>query len=386
MSAPKRLPSTPQAVKKDSVPRLIYADSERDPDMLYATGFFVPDAFLFLEKRGKRTVVLSDLEVDRGRRTARVHEVLALSDVLQKLRLGAGTRVEQWLPGFLIKQKVMSVLVPQNFPLGLARSLEAAGIALNLADGLFYGGREFKSAEETKCLRHALKITAAGIERGVEVLRAATVDVKGVLRWGNAVLTSERLRAEIDSAVLRAGGQPANTIVAGGIQACDPHERGSGPLRAEELIIMDVFPRDPRTGYFGDMTRTVLKGRASDAQRHLWDTVRVAQRMVLKGMKPGGSGKELHDTVQEYFTIQGFPTEVHEGRWRGFFHGTGHGLGLEIHEEPRFGRATFTPGQVLTVEPGIYWPGIGGARIEDVALVTETGVRVLSSSPVELEV
>jgi Xaa-Pro aminopeptidase len=152
------------------------------------------------------------------------------------------------------------------------------------------------------------------------------------------------------------------------------------------LIILDVFPRDPKSGYYGDMTRTVLKGRASDAQRHLWETVRMGQKMVIRSMKPGGSGKELHQTVVEYFEMQGFPTGQHKGRWRGFFHGTGHGLGLEIHEEPRFGRTVFAPGQVLTVEPGIYWPGVGGARIEDVVTVTERGVRVLSSAPVVLEV
>ena len=152
------------------------------------------------------------------------------------------------------------------------------------------------------------------------------------------------------------------------------------------MIILDIFPRDARTGYFGDMTRTVVRGKASDAQRKLWETVLKGQQMALKAMKPGVNGKEVHERVKQLFTDEGFPTEQHNGRWRGFFHGTGHGLGLEIHEEPRFGRTTFTPGQVLTVEPGIYWPGVGGARIEDVAAVTETGIKMLSRFPKELEV
>ena len=366
--------------------RLIYADSERDPDMLYATGFFVPDAFVFLEHRGKRTIFLNDLEVDRARKQARVDEVLAVSDVLKTLRLPAASGVGHWLPEYLKEKKIAALEVPQNFPLSLARCLEARKIRLSLVEGLFWAEREFKSAEELRHLKRALQITAAGIARGVEVLAASDERESRWLFWGGKALTSERLRAEMDSAVLHAGGQPANTIVAGGIQACDPHERGSGPLRGGELVILDVFPRDSRSGFYGDMTRTVVRGRATDAQRHLWETVRAGQGQALRAMKPGVSGKGVHDDIKAYFEAQGFPTEQHKGRWRGFFHGTGHGLGLEIHESPRFGATDFKPGQVLTVEPGIYWPGVGGARIEDVVVVTGKGAKLLSNAPVVLEV
>lgn len=366
--------------------RLIYADSERDPDMLYATQFFVPDAFVFLEHRGTRMILLSDLEVDRARKQAKVDEVIAVSDVLKKLKLPNTSPIGFWLPAFLRKKKIKVLEVPHNFPLALARRLETSGVRLDVVEGLFWASREAKTSAELRHLRRALQITAAGISRGIEVLSASHEGPGRQLIWGGAVLSSERLRAEIDSAVLHAGGQPANTIVAGGAQACDPHERGSGPLRGGELIILDVFPRDSRSGYYGDMTRTVVRGRATDAQRHLWETVRAGQRHVLKAMRPGVSGKHLHEEVRDYFKAQGFPTEQHNGRWRGFFHGTGHGLGLEIHEAPRFGATDFKPGQVMTVEPGIYWPGIGGARIEDVVVVTRTGVKVLSDAPVVLEV
>jgi Xaa-Pro aminopeptidase len=206
------------------------------------------------------------------------------------------------------------------------------------------------------------------------------------LIWAKGRLTSEILRAEIDSSILRAGGLPANTIVVGGMQACDPHERGSGPLRPHELIILDIFPRDAKSGYFGDMTRTVVRGRAGEPQRRLWETVQRGQRMALRGMKPGASGQALHEKIKGFFAQEGYPTEQRNGRWVGFFHGTGHGLGLEIHEEPRFGRTIFEPGHVLTVEPGIYWPGVGGCRIEDVGVITATGVRKLSRFPQELEI
>ena len=235
-------------------------------------------------------------------------------------------------------------------------------------------------------MRRALQITEAGMARAMEVLSASKPGAGKKLSWSGKTLTSEILRAEIDSAILRAGGLPANTIVAGGDQACDPHERGSGPLKADSLIILDIFPRDAKSGYFGDMTRTIVRGRASEEQRRLWETVREGQALALKKMKPGVDGLKLHNEVKQFFTDRGFPTEVRDGRQVGFFHGTGHGLGLEIHEFPRFQKTVFKPGQALTVEPGLYYPGIGGVRIEDVVVVTKTGTRVLSRFEKRLEI
>lgn len=368
-----------------STPRLIIAASEHCPDMLYATRFFAPDPFLFLEKNGKRTIILNDLEIDRGRSQARVEEVVSHSDIAKRLPKSALSSSVEVAVRFLKEQKVRSALVPASFPLGLANELTNAGIRLIPQTGLFWQEREFKSGGELKLMRRALAITESGLARAMEVLRTAVIKPGNRLHWAGRTLTSEILRAEIDSAVLRAGGQPANTIVAGGNQACDPHERGSGPLRANSLIILDVFPRDARTGYFGDMTRTVVRGRASEAQRRLWETVRKAQSLAIKGMKPGADGGKIHDAVKDFFTLNGYPTEIRNGRQTGFFHGTGHGLGLEIHEEPRFARTVFKPGQVITVEPGLYYPGLGGVRIEDVVTVTATGVRMLSKFPKELE-
>lgn len=152
------------------------------------------------------------------------------------------------------------------------------------------------------------------------------------------------------------------------------------------MIILDVFPRHAASGYFGDMTRTVVRGKASDAQRALWETVLAGQELALSTMKPGVEGKRVHERVQKLFTERGYPTEQRDGRWTGFFHGTGHGLGLELHEAPRFGATRFKAGQVFTVEPGLYYPGLGGARIEDVVVVTKDGVQNLCKFPKQLEV
>ena len=209
---------------------------------------------------------------------------------------------------------------------------------------------------------------------------------KKKLKWSGKMLTSEILRAEIDSAVLRAGGVPTNTIVAGGDQACDPHERGFGPLVADSLIIFDIFPRDAKSGYWGDLTRTVVRGRASDEQRKLWNTVKAGQALALRRIKAGVDGMSIHKAIQQLFTERGFPTEVRDGRNVGFFHGTGHGLGLEIHEYPRLQKVTLKAGQCLTVEPGLYYPGLGGVRLEDVVIVESDGCRILSRFPKQLEI
>lgn len=378
--------STRKKTKNET--RLIVAASEHDPDMLYATRFFVPDPFIFLEQNGKRTIVLSDLEIDRARKQAQADEIVSLSKFERELQ---GPRkkappFEKVMSHFLRTRGVRSAVVPANFPLGYANELARQKIRVRATNGLFWPEREAKSEAELKEMRRALAITEKGLARAMEVLAASKIGLGKKLTWSGRTLTSEILRAEIDSAVLRAGGLPANTIVAGGDQACDPHERGFGPLKGDSLIILDIFPRDARSGYYGDMTRTVVRGRASEEQRRLWEAVREGQALALKKMKPGVDGLKLHNEVKQLFADRGFPTEVRDGRQVGFFHGTGHGLGLEIHEFPRFQKTVFKPGQVLTVEPGLYYPGIGGARLEDVVVLTKTGTRLLSHFEKRLEI
>jgi Xaa-Pro aminopeptidase len=350
--------------------RLIVAASEQDPDMLYATKFWAPDPFIFLQRNGKRTLVLSDLEIDRARKQADADEFLMFSELEREVQ-GKSKKAppyEKVLAHFLKKRGIKTASVPANFPLSYAEELIANKIRVRASEGFFWPERE------------------AGLKRAVEVLKASRPGSGKRLRWNGKTLTSEMLRAEIDSAVLHAGGIPMGTIVAGGDQACDPHERGHGPLYADSLIILDVFPRDAKTGYFGDMTRTVLRGRASEAQRKLWETVKAGQALALKRIKAGVDGMTIHKAIQELFASRGFPTEVRNGRRVGFFHGTGHGLGLEIHEHPRLQKVVLKDRQVLTVEPGLYYPGVGGTRLEDVVLVTKTGCRILSRFPKQLEI
>jgi len=356
--------------------------------MLYATRIFIGDPFIFLQQNGKRTLVLSDLEIDRAKKNARADEFVMLSALEREVegKTEQAPTYEKVLAYFLRKRGVKRALVPANFPLGYANEIKRHGITLETTNGLFWPAREKKTAEEIKLLERALRITETGMKRGMDVLKASRPGPDKKLKWAGKIVTSEILRAEIDSAILRAGGVPTNTIVAGGDQACDPHERGFGPLKRDSLIILDVFPRDAKTGYWGDMTRTVVRGRANERQRKLWEAVKAGQALALKQIKAGVDGMRIHKTITDLFNRRGFPTEVRNGRRVGFFHGTGHGLGLEIHEYPRLQKVTLRAGQCLTVEPGLYYPGIGGVRIEDVVIVTRSGCNILSRFPKVLEI
>ncbi|HVE15134.1 MAG TPA: M24 family metallopeptidase, partial [Chthoniobacterales bacterium] len=240
--------------------RLIVAASDSNADMLYATGFHVPDAFAFVDSGGRTAILLSDLEVDRGRKQARVDIVESYSDLAATIRRKKKSEPTQAevITAFLRKYKAMSPLVPADFPVGLALELSDHGVEVKPGGGHFWTQREFKTAEELRALAAASRITEIGLARATEILSASRIRKDRKLEWGGGVLTAERLRAEFESAMLFAGGFASNnSIVACGEQACDPHERGHGPLRANELIILDIFPRATKTGFYGDLTRTV---------------------------------------------------------------------------------------------------------------------------------
>ena len=370
---------------------LIVADSERDANMLYATGLFVPDPFIYLKTRGRPVIVMSDLEIDRARAQAPHCRVVSLNACQQKLRARGIKRpgLAHVVRQILRNKGVRGVMVPDDFPLGLAMDLGKLGVRVKPRPGTFFPEREIKSAAEVRKISAALVMAEVGMAEGMEVLRRTKIGRDRKLIYHNLPLTSEKLRSVIDCAILQASGLAANTIVAGGRQACDPHERGYGPLHANELIILDIFPRSQKTGYFGDITRTVVRGRASEAARMLYHTVFQGQKIAFKKIRAGTPTAGVHNAVRQFFEDQGYRTGRQHGRMAGFFHGTGHGLGLEIHEAPHVG-ATSTgrlqPGHVVTVEPGLYYPEIGGARLEDVALVTTNGARNLTRFEKVLEI
>lgn len=359
----------------------MYAASGHDADMLYATGFYADDPFTWWEVRGQSHIALSPLEIDRARPVARVNEVHPLGEFLPK----GDNSMAALIAGVAKKYRIKSFLVPEQFPAGLLEKLRGRKLKVTVSHLPFFPQRSRKTSAEVEALTTALRVAEAGLRRGIDVLKASKAGRLGFLHWNKLPLTSERLRAEMDSAVLHAGGSPANTIVAGGIQGCDPHERGHGPLRANEAIVLDIFPRHARNHYFGDLTRTVVRGRASDALRLQYATVQEGKRWVMKQMRDGADGPALQKELIERFRAAGYPTEQREGRWVGMFHGVGHGLGLDLHESPRFATGKLFTGLSITVEPGLYYPGVGGVRLEDVVIVGDKKVRNLTKFEEELE-
>mgnify|MGYP001598064215 CR=1 FL=1 len=373
-----------------SAPPLLCADTERSADALYFGRVAVPDPFIAFGRRGRKYAVVNALEFGRVRRDSAFDVVLPL----EECRRRAEARWPRRKPGFA---EVIALLadelglrgftVADDFPAGLYARLRRLGVALTVAEGALFPGREVKSAAEAAALRAGNRCSAAGIAAAERLLRTARIR-GGRLVQGGRPLTSERLKTAIEIACLEAGGASLNTIAAGGDQACDPHERGHGVLRPHELVIVDVFPRMSATGYHGDMTRTFLRGRASDAQRRLVAAVRAAQQAARRAIRAGVSGRAVHAAAAGVFAARGFETRHTPRGSVGFFHGTGHGLGLAIHEAPRLGAGGDEPlraGSVVTVEPGLYYPGLGACRIEDVVQVTAGGCTPLSRYPYEWE-
>jgi Xaa-Pro aminopeptidase len=373
-----------------SDPLLIVADSERDADLLYATGFFSTDPFVYLRIDGQAKVYLQDAELDRARRHVVGCEVGALSDhhpdrdddrrpahfaaVIRAVLKRAGHR---------------HVTVPTSFPAEMSRELRRLKLKVNVAKGAVFPAREIKTSAEVKKISAALTMAEVGLSEGIEALRRARIGRTRILHLQHSPLTSERLRGIIESAVAHAGGTAVRTFVSCGRQSGHPLERGSGPLKADEPIILDVFPRSQKTGYHADITRTVVKGRASEAVRRLFDTVKTGQKLALGLLRDGVLAASVHRAVADYFVREGFETGVRRGRFEGFFHPAGHGLGLELHEQPKLSESSrhiVRAGQVLAVEPGLYYPGVGGVRLEDVVLVEADRCRNLTKFEKQLEV
>jgi Xaa-Pro aminopeptidase len=370
-------------------PRLLYAASENDADILYPTGFFAPDPFLFLQVGKRRYMVMSDLERDRARAHATVDRVLSWSEASRRVE-GRGERptTAAVIARVLRDLGVRRVTVPRSFPVGLARDLEARGQRLDLGPEPFWPEREIKRPGEVRAVEASLRAAEAGLEAGIAALRSCRIGRDGYLSRAGRRFTVEDLRSAVNARIMAEGCVPSHTICAPGDQAVDPHEEGHGPIRAHTPVVMDIFPRSEKTGYFGDLTRTVVRGRASHRLHEVYAIVHEGVRLGHARLRDGADGQAIHREIQALFERQGYPTGVQRGRMQGFFHGTGHGLGLEIHEAPSISirPSTLRAGHVVTVEPGLYYLGLGGVRIEDVALVTPTGSRNLTRVPKQLEI
>lgn len=368
---------------------LMVGASEHLADLYYATRFRAPDAFVFLWTKKEKVLLASNLELDRARQQAAVDRVLSHAQYEDKAR-AAGHKepgANEVLQALLADLGLNNLLVPSDFPLGTADFLRKAGLNLQVAASPLFLQRQIKDEAEIEAIHRAQQAAEAGMGAALNMLQEASIE-NGLLMHEGAELSSERVRREIHLALMERDCSARNTIVAGGEQGCDPHQEGHGPLRAGEPIIIDIFPSDNNSGYFGDITRTFVKGPVSAELRALYETVLQAQETALKQVEDGADGRAIHAEVLEYFSAQDYKTGEKDGYMQGYFHGTGHGLGLEIHEGPRISLRgdTLRAGQVVTIEPGLYYRGLGGVRIEDTVVVRAGGCENLTTFAKEMEV
>jgi len=363
---------------------LFIAASEQDSNLYYATRFMAPDPFIYLEIKGERLMVMSDLEMDRARTQASVDRVLSYSEIEQKAKkqgIKDPTAVD--IVHVVLKEsKIRRLSVPANFPVIHAARLQERGYSLKPKRDPFYEQRVVKTAEEVRHIEDAQRATEEAVAAAHTLLRRA--EIKNEQLWlDGEVVTSERIKKFVNVKLMERDCIAQHTIVAGGEQACDPHNEGSGPLPAHRSIIFDVFPRSATSRYFADMSRTVIRGKVSAELKRLYGAVKDAQEDAIDKIKDGADGMKIHQGICARFEKAGYKTGLVNGRMQGYFHGTGHGVGLDIHEAPRISRtgSLLQEGHVVTVEPGLYYPGLGAVRIEDMVLVTKDGCRNLTNFP-----
>ncbi len=363
---------------------LFYATPEHCADLLWFGKFNAPDPVLAIRVAGKKIAALTPLEYSRGVKTSGYDIVLPMEtlEAEAKAKYGdTGNPVVLMVRLLAERYGAKSFLVAEDFSAGIAFDLVKAGIEILPGSLCIVPERLIKTDAEVEFVREGNACSAAGIKAAESVLHEATIGKGGLLKWKGKSLTSEVLRAEIVKACIDAGGMANGTIVAGGDQAVDCHERGHGPLYANQFIIVDVFPRINSTLYCGDMTRTFLKGKATSEQKKQYAAVKAAHKRGLDAVRGGRHGSEIHAEVVQSFEQNGYKSGRDGTGYFGFYHGTGHGLGLEIHEPVRmrgWGSHPIKSGMIMTVEPGLYYLGKGGVRIEDVVLVTDTGCKMIS--------
>jgi len=369
---------------------LIIDSSENSADLYYRTNFFVPDPIIFIEHRGEKMVVLNELEIDRGKRDASVDKVLSFSEYSKKLSPEKRKkRLVTNIVDLIFKElKVRSVLVPGRFPTIYTDELRKLGYGLRFKQKEpFFEERLKKRPKEIKFIRDSLRDTSKAMAFARRMLSTSTIN-KGLLYLNGGELTSERIKGEINSFLSLLGYSASHTIVSCGIYSSMPHHTGEGTLLAGKPIVIDIFPRSQSSGYYGDMTRTYIKGEPSKELAKLYRAVLSGQKLGISLIRAGIKVREVHQAIVEYFTKSGFKTGVMDEKQQGFIHSTGHGLGLEIHEPPRIGlgEEILEEGNVVTVEPGLYYEKIGGVRIEDVVVVKKKGCLNLTRYPKKFKV
>jgi Xaa-Pro aminopeptidase len=361
---------------------LIYGDTVRSPELRHEVPVPVPDPFLYVERNGSRYAFVGSLEIPR------MQELDGLQAVPLD-ELGMDELIAQGLSSDQLDRELVlracrrvgidEAVAPRTFPLDVADHLRANGVQVRAQGDVFDARRRVKTDAERE-----------GILRAQQATEGAMDAIRARLREGGQV-TCEDLRSEAMRAFTEAGmAVPDILIVSHGAQSAVGHEPGYGEIQPGEPIVVDLYPQDPESGCYTDMTRTFCLGEPDEELARYHALVREALERAYEVIKPGVTGAEAHRVVCEFFQERGFQTQLTKTPGQvldeGFFHSLGHGVGLEVHEQPGLGRTgvEIVAGDVLAVEPGLYRKGFGGCRLEDTVLVTESGIERFGNYPYDL--
>jgi len=368
-----------------------FNDDDSNSDLYYVTGFGAPDPFFAVYTPEQTGVLVSSLEYGRAKKEARADVVARHSEYDyhdKRDEYGPQEGLNRMYAEFVEDLGCESVAVAGDFPVGRADGLRDRGLTVEPdLDNVVQDIRATKTGEEVEYVRETQRANEAAMARAEELIRGADREDGVLVRENGDPLTSEFVQQEIEIELLRHGCALDDTIVAGGPQAADAHERGSGPLPADDPIIVDIFPRSKDSKYHSDMTRTFANGSPGDAHRERYAVTHEAFDAALDAVEPGATGEDVNQAVVDVFDDHGYPTVFTDpGTESGFIHSTGHGVGLDVHEMPSIshGGEELQPGHVITIEPGLYEPGEGGVRIEDIVVVTEDGYENLTDYEISL--
>jgi Xaa-Pro aminopeptidase len=371
---------------------LIYGDTVTSAAMRHEVPISIGDPFLYLETDGRRTVLTNALEDERIARDApeleRMLEDHLGRDELIGSGLSRGEIEREVCVRAVDRLGITQAVVPPDFPIALADRLREGGVSLASDENVFIDRRRHKSAAEMKGIRRASDAAVAAMGAAAAMLREAEIDGDRLI-WSGQMLTAEAVRERIREVCAQAGAPapPDIMVKAMGPNPAGGHDPGAGPLPAHTPIEIDLWPRDESTGCWSDMTRAFVRGDISDPIAEIHALVLDAHERVCAAARPGARCSDLYGIACDVFEAAGHPT----GRTKapgeilreGFFFGLGHGVGLEVHEDPslgRSGRASLIAGDVIAVEPGTSVRELGGTRVEDLLLVTDDGNERLTGS------
>lgn len=357
----------------------LYASSD-DPDMRYLTGFTMHDPIPVIKKPGKIPVmIIPVMEMERAQRESDAQCITRQEAGYQEI-ITAFTEPHQIAAEMIHRCVQGPVIVPPKFPVALARALEERDRVLIDTKGTIARMRSVKTDDEINHISHVQQAVEEAMSQAIHQIKNA--DIRGGILWaGDAPLTSERVKYLIHISLLARRCTAHDTIVACGEETSMPHCTGTGPLQSNQPIVIDIFPQSEATGYHADMTRTVSRGRPSENVCELYEAVACAQQIGEDSITAGVTGASCYQAVKDYFDEAGFRTDT-----EGFTHSLGHGIGLEVHEQPSLSPVgeKLISGQVVTVEPGLYYRGIGGVRIENLGVVSDMGFRCLTTMNTEM--